>query len=202
MGTVHLLRVREPEPPPRDEVGDAYWVVLAQGGDRRAQEVLFRRHVVRIARLAHRILSSSPDDVDDLVQDVFIQAFSSLGGLRTPEAFGGWLGAILVRTASKRLRRQKLMRALGLLRREPIQMDELPRSAALSADRALELKALYAHLQAFPVEERIVLTLRRVEGMDAAEIAAHLGKSVSTVKRRLRRAEARMTLLSKKGFGT
>lgn len=200
MGTVHVLRARAPETPPLEEVGDAVWVALAQKGDRRAQEVLFRRHVRRMARLAQRILSASPDEADDLLQDVFIRAFTSLRDLRSPEAFGGWLGSILVRTASKRLRRQKLMRALGLLRRESINLDELPRPT-LGADRALELKELYSRIEAFPTEERVALTLRRVEGMEASEIAEHMGKSVSTVKRRLRSAEARMAGLAKKGFG-
>lgn len=200
MGTVHLLRTKAPELPLREEVGDSVWVALAQGGDRRAQEILFRRHVSRLARLAQRILSGSPDDVDDLLQDVFIQAFSNLKDLRTPEAFGGWLGSILVRTASKRLRRQKLMRTLGLIRREPVQLDELSRPS-LGADQALLLKEVYAEVHAFPVEERVALTLKRVEGMEASEIAQHMGKSVSTIKRRLRRAEARMAALSKKGFG-
>ena len=66
----------------------------------------------------------SPDrrssDLDDLVQDCFVQALESLDRLGDPQAFVAWLQAVVVRTASKAIRRQRLLRRLGFLRVEPI----------------------------------------------------------------------------------
>ncbi len=53
--------------------------------------------------LAYRML---PRDggLDDLVQDTFLYAFENLGRPQNPQAFAAWLGSIVVRTGSKRLR--------------------------------------------------------------------------------------------------
>jgi DNA-directed RNA polymerase specialized sigma24 family protein len=59
-------------------------------------------------------------------------------------------------------------------------------------DVAAELRALYAAIERFPAEERIALILRRVEGFALRQIAEHMNSSESTLKRRLRAAEARL----------
>jgi len=135
-------------------------------------------------------LAGSSEDVDDLIQDAFVQALSRLGELREPEAFGGWLSAIVVRTASKRLRRRRLLTRLGLVRREEVNLDAFVLEGT-SPERATELRQLYGELLHFPTEERVALTLRRVEGLDTPAIAQAMGISASTVKRRLRKAEER-----------
>ena len=201
MSVIRLMPVPSKAPQTgeaRDLPSDEALVLLAREGDRFAQETLFRRHIRRAAGLAQRLLASSPADVDDLLQDAFILAFGKLDSLKEPRAFGGWLSAIVVRTASKRLRRQRLRERLGLVRRTEIDMDDfsLPQ---LSGETLLELKHDYNCLQRFPAEEQVALLLRRVEGMELTEIAERTGTSPSTVKRRLRRAEARLSRI--RGLG-
>ena len=89
----------QPEP---DEVGDL--VRLAQEGDRAAFAELYRRHT----RAVHGILLSrvSATDVDDLVQDVFIQAMERITTLHDPQAFGAWLAAIARNRAVDHWRRR------------------------------------------------------------------------------------------------
>lgn len=191
MGVVRLLR--NPTPPEGGErtgPSDGQLVLEARAGTRTAQEALFRRHLRRVAGLAHRLLAGSAEDVDDLIQDAFVQALSRLGELREPEAFGGWLGAIVVRTASKRLRRRRLLTRLGLVRREEVDLDAFGLEG-VSPERAAQLRQLYRELTHFPVEERVALTLRRVEGLDTPAIAEAMGLSPSTIKRRLKKAEER-----------
>jgi RNA polymerase sigma-70 factor (ECF subfamily) len=202
MGVVRLLRTpSSPDEPERTGPSDGMLVLEARRGTMAAQEALFRRHVRRVVGLAHRLLSGSGEDVDDLVQDAFVQALNKLGELREPEAFGGWLGQIVVRTASKRLRRRRLLTRLGLLRNEEVDLDGFA-VLSLPQDKAMELRELYQDLLSFPAEERIALTLRRVEGMETEDIASSMGLSASTVKRRLKRAEGRIERLRERRLGS
>lgn len=138
--------------------------------------------------LALRIMGRDAD-VDDLVQDAFVQALTSLHALKEPQAFGGWLGSIVVRTASKLLRRRKLMTRLGLRRpNDPIDLDLLVARTA-PPDEAAELRAIYGAVDAMPVDVRVPLILRRVEGMPLEEIAEHTGVSLATVKRKITQGE-------------
>jgi RNA polymerase sigma-70 factor (ECF subfamily) len=165
-------------------------VVAARAGERWAQEALFQRHARLVIALAQRLLPQSAD-ADDLVQDAFVYAFHRLDTLQNPQAFAAWIASIVVRTASKRLRRQRLMTRLGLQRSEPIDPDAVV-SPTAPPEVVSELKGVYALLDRLPVEQRVALVLRRVEGMELAEIAAHMKLSLATVKRRLVLAEARL----------
>ena len=137
--------------------------------------------------LAFRMLGRDAD-VDDLVQDSFLEAFRGLERLETPQAFGSWLGSIVVRTASKRLRRRSLLTRLGLRRSTPIDADEVISNGA-PPDIRSELSAIYGCLDAMHHESRLALILHRVEGMSLPEAAKAVGVSLSTIKRRLAAAE-------------
>ncbi len=169
---------------------DAALVVAARAGDAWAQEALFRRYARLAIGLAHRVLPRDVE-VDDLVQDSFLQAFERLERLQNPQAFAAWLCSIVVRTAAKRLRRRRLLTRLGIRRSEPIDPDDVVSSSA-PPDVAIELKAVYSLLEDLPAEQRVALVLRRVETLEIAQIAEYMGLSVSTVKRRLAAAEARL----------
>jgi RNA polymerase sigma-70 factor (ECF subfamily) len=179
-----------PESAPRQLPTDAVLVTAARAGEDWAREALFRRHARLALGLAYRVMPYDAD-IDDLVQDSFLYAFERLHALSNPQAFQAWLCAIVVRTAGKRLRRRKLQTRLGLRPSQPIDVDEVV-SRTAPPDVAAELRAVYGLLETLPVEERIALVLRRVERLEIPEIAANMGLSLSTVKRRLLAAEARL----------
>lgn len=169
---------------------DAALVVSAMAGERWAQEALYRRYARLVNGLAFRLMPNRAD-ANDLAQDVFVQAFQSLPRLKNRDALSSWLSAIVVRTAHKRIRRQRLMRRLGLLRSEPVDLDTVV-SRTAPPDAATEARAVYAIIETLPAEDRMALVLRRIEGMAIAEIAEQLDRSIATVKRRLASAEARL----------
>lgn len=169
---------------------DAALVVAARAGERWAQEALFQRHCRLVIALSQRLLPHSAD-ADDLVQDAFVYAFHRLDSLQNPQAFAAWIASIVVRTASKRLRRQRLLTRLGLQRNEPVDLDTVV-SPSAPPEVVSELKAVYSLLDRLPAEQRVALVLRRVEGMELAEIATAMKLSLATVKRRLVLAEARL----------
>jgi RNA polymerase sigma-70 factor (ECF subfamily) len=138
--------------------------------------------------LAYRLLGRD-QEVDDVVQEAFVQALRNLDGLKEPQAFASWIASILVRTTSRLLRRRKLMSRLGLRRQgEPLDVDALI-GRSVPPDAAAELRAIYGVVDRMPVKVRVPFLLRRVEGLALEEIAAHTGASLATVKRRVAEGE-------------
>ena len=165
---------------------DAALVARALDRDASAHEALFRRHRMAVYRLSCRLVGWT--DADDLLQDCFVEAFSSLHRLREPAAFSGWLSAIVVRTANKRMRRRRLLERLGLRRRWPVDVDMLVAPTA-PPDTMAEIRNIYSLLAVLPAEAQVALVLRRIEGLSLDEIAVTMNRSLATVKRRLVQAE-------------
>jgi RNA polymerase sigma-70 factor (ECF subfamily) len=176
---------------------DAALVVAARAGEAWAQEALYQRYARMVIGLSQRILAGR-DDADDLSQDAFVFAFTRLDTLQNPQAFQAWLRSIVARTASKRLRRQRLLVRLGIRRNEPIDPDTVV-SPEAPADVASEIRTVYGLLDRLPAEERVALVLRRVEGLDLAEIAEQMKLSLATVKRRIAAAEGRLERARQRG---
>jgi RNA polymerase sigma-70 factor (ECF subfamily) len=163
---------------------DAALVTAARANEAWAIQALFQRHASMMNGLAYRLLGRDAE-VDDVVQDSFLQALDHLGSLKDPQAFAAWLGSIVVRTVSRVLRKRKLLSRLGLRAKdEPVDVDTLV-GASAPPDAAVELRAIYAKIDGMPVDVRIPLLLRRVEGLALEEIATRTGKSLATVKRRI-----------------
>lgn len=174
-----------------DRLSDAQLVESALAHDLHAKRQLFERYVSVAGAIAFR-LTGSESDVEDIVQDSFIAAFDGLAKLHEPQAFRAWLASIVTRTAIATLRRRRLLYRIGLLRREPIRIEALTAPSA-PADVVAELRAVYAVIDAFPAVERVTLLLRRFEQLSLEQIAEQTGASLATVKRRLSRAEQRLT---------
>lgn len=194
-GTPHPAPVLVPRPPSSapgfSGPSDAALVVAARAGEAWAREALFRRYARMVFALVYRMLGRD-HEIDDVAQDCFAQALASLDRLSEPQAFAGWLTAIVVRTTHKMLRRRAVAARLGLgRRREPIDVDSLV-SASAPADVQVELRAVYRILDELPARVRIALVLRRVEGASQEEVSEYLGVSVSTAKRLIIDAELRL----------
>jgi RNA polymerase sigma-70 factor, ECF subfamily len=156
--------------------------------DPRDFDEVFRRYSPYVARVALRLLGND-SEVDDLVQDVFLEAHRGLGGLREAGALGGWLARICVRRATRRLRRRRLLWLLSL---DTVAERDLPFDAAASPEERAEVVRLYRRLDRMPADERVAWLLRHVEGESLEDMVVLCGCSKSTVQRRLRSAEARL----------
>lgn len=171
---------------------DAQLVTLGARGERRALEALYRRHVAFAIHLATRI-EGSARDVEDIAHDAFLKAFQHLGELTDPRSFRSWLGSIVVHAVRSRMRRTRLMNALGLSNlfgraAEPIDLDTIASSDASPLVRA-QLAQIYALLRTLPTDDRIAWTLRSLDGHDLETVAKMCGCSLATVKRRISRAQ-------------
>ena len=150
-----------------------------------ALEALFRRYARYVATIGFKLLGRD-DELDDLVQDVFIEAHRGLHQLRDLDAAKGWLARITVRRAVRRLRRQKLRAFFSL---EAMGVDApLVVDGAASPEERAHVTATYRRLEALPVAQRIAWLLKNVEGETLDSIAALCACSKATVQRRLRAA--------------
>src|SRR5205814_1213040 len=104
---------------PTVEATDAVLVDAARAGELWAKEALFLRYASMVNGLVFRLMGRD-EDLEDLVQESFAQAFQSLDRLRVASTFCAWLGSIVVRTSHKVLRHRRLLTRLGLRRSEPV----------------------------------------------------------------------------------
>jgi RNA polymerase sigma-70 factor (ECF subfamily) len=174
---------------PFSELTDAQLVALTVKGESSALEALYRRHAPFALNLAVR-LQGSAADVEDVVHDAFLRAHERLDSLREPSAFRAWLGSIIVRMVRTRLRRRRLLRALGLVHHgEAVDLDAVASPDAGPEARAM-LAQVYALLCTMPPDDRIAWTLRYVERHRLETVAELTDCSLATAKRRIQRAQA------------
>ena len=186
-----IHEVASAENPARTELRDAELVERARAKDRTAEERLYRAHVAAVGALAMRLLGRSAE-AEDVVQDAFVTAFARLSQLRDGRLFRAWLMRITVHEVHRRFRRRKLLRLLGLDRGYDDASFELLAAPGLASDQRAELAALDRVLAQLPSRERVVWTLRHVEGQELAEIASACEASLATIKRCLSRADTRI----------
>ena len=149
---------------------------------------LFRRYAPYVGAIAIRILGCD-EDVDDVVQDVFIQVHRGIGKVRDPSAVKAWLGCVAVRRAHRQLKRNWWRRLF--CQREPADYASLVDPGASPEQRA-EVMSAYRLLDTLPARTRIVWVLRQVQGETLERIAELCDCSLSTVQRRLREAQSFM----------
>ena len=183
------VEAQEVEAAAADE--DQELVGRARRSEARAFEQLYRRHAEFAFNLAVRIQGSAAD-VEDVVHDAFLKAQERLSDLRDSAAFRPWLGSIVVRLVRTRLRRRKLLNALGLTTPEPVEIETIAASDADPEARAL-LAQVYALLQTMAADDRIAWTLRYVERHRLETVAVMMDCSLATAKRRITRAQRFLT---------
>jgi RNA polymerase sigma-70 factor, ECF subfamily len=150
-------------------------VSAARAGDRAA----FGRLYDRYARMVHGILLSRvpPGQVDDLVQEVFLQALRQLHALRDISRFGAWLGTITRNRANDYFRKSIPDAKVT----EPIDETHVEnRTNDHASDQ--EAAVILAVVRALPEPYREPLILRLVEGMTGPEIAARTGLTHGSVR--------------------
>ena len=184
-------------------------VRLAQNGTEAAYEELIRRHQRRVTALVGSILRRR-EDVEDVVQQVFLKVFISLKRFDLRAAFSTWLYKITVNECWDYLRKKKVR---PLVYESDLSEEQVSRlDGIVSADRPpegpgerAEVKELLDWmLEKSPEQDRQLLVLKEMEGFSVHELAEILGLNVNTVKVRLFRARARLmdVYRRRKGSGT
>jgi RNA polymerase sigma-70 factor, ECF subfamily len=165
-------------------VTDAVLVERARQADHAAFAALYQRHARYLAGVVYRLMGDDTD-LDDIVQETFVQAASALPALVQPELVRTWLVTIAVRRAHRYLGRRR--RRWSLLTR----WAELGARDSDPADRGA-VDDLYDALDRLPREQRVPWVLHRIEQFSLLEVAEACDVSLATVKRRIAEAERRI----------
>jgi RNA polymerase sigma-70 factor, ECF subfamily len=167
---------------------DAEIVRALRAGEAWAASAVWNAYAARVFRIAARVLGSE-SDAEDLTQDVFARVFSGIGSLRDPSALGSFVFSVALRMVNRELHRRRVRRLLRLS--DTGHLPDYPVDAPDSEAREA-LAWLYTILDQLGAEERTAFVLRYMETMSLPDIAAAMGLSLATVKRRLDRATERV----------
>jgi RNA polymerase sigma-70 factor, ECF subfamily len=168
----------------------------ARSGDDGAFNQIVQSYRKRILGTIARLIGR-PEDVEDVGQEVFVRLYYSLDQLRTSEVFEPWLYRLTVNAAYDYLRRQR--------RRQESRMSDLSEQQVVLADavaggrqrdeeeRRTKVRELVQSLLGKVSEEdRILLTLKEVEGLSLKELEKIYGVNENALKVRLFRARQRV----------
>lgn len=159
------------------------------GGDGNAFRQLIERHQNQVAAMMWRF-SRDPDTHEDLVQDVFVEAYTNLARYRREAPFAHWLAGIATRVGYQYWKRLKREQAFRVAAPEDWEQVADPDSETLAPEQAgALLHRLLAHL---PPRDRLVLTLRYVENLSVEETAQRTGWSRVMVKVQTLRARKKL----------
>jgi RNA polymerase sigma factor (sigma-70 family) len=163
-------------------------VERARGGDLSA----FSDLVVRFQDLAVGTAFSWLGEIElarDATQEAFLEAHLHLGELREPAAFPAWLRRLVIKHCDRATRRRGLALASFDLAFDVPAGTADPEADVAAVERAEWLRLA---VEGLPATERIVVALHYFAEVSGPELADFLELPLSTIKKRLRRARARL----------
>ncbi len=156
----------------------------AASGDRTAQRELFHAQRASVHHTLFRILGSNRE-LEDLVQDAFLEIFRAIGSFRGDSTLSRWCQTIATRAAYLAISRRKPASIdLALVQDELAGDDDTRRQAQL---REIA-RRLYVALDRIEPKQRIAFALAVIDGLPLAEVAVLTESSVVAVKTRVWRA--------------
>ena len=161
-------------------------------GDRSAYGELVRKYQDRLYNAVVQI-TGCHDEAEDVVQDVFVQAYVKLEKFQKASAFYTWLYRIAFNAAVSRKRRKRVEYSVEQSREvsgnEPTYQGDSPSE---NLHRQEEVQQVHAALRRLSDEHRKILVLREMEGCCYESIAEVLEVPVGTVRSRLHRARTQL----------
>jgi RNA polymerase sigma-70 factor, ECF subfamily len=168
-------------------------VERCQRGDAEAFRELFRAHRQDVARLAQRMLGRTID-LEDIIQEVFLQVHRSIRDFRHGARFSTWLYRVTVnvvlmhrRAAKSRPSFSEAPEGVAAVDQRPLSDDQLERQRRVAAFHRL--------LDRLSEKKRLVFVLHELEGLSPGEIAKIVGSPVLTVRTRLFYARRELLVL-------
>ncbi len=174
---------------------EADLVARAVQRDEAAIRAILQTHNRKLYRVARSIVHHD-QEAEDVLQEAYLKAFSSLASFRHDAGLGTWLTRIVMNEALQRLRRRHELPAEPVPGKAGPVADIIPfplaGSPTIDPERALAqneiTKLLERAIDQLPQEFRLVLVARTIEGLSIEETSELLGVRPETVKTRLFRA--------------
>jgi RNA polymerase sigma-70 factor (ECF subfamily) len=177
----------------------------AKAGDVAAFEELIEGYQKKIFNLAYRILGNY-EDAGDMAQEALIRVFRSIANFKEQSSFSTWVYRITTNVCLDEIRKKKNKKVISLdeeIRVEDGEMKRQIMSDDIQPDEAAELEELRTSvnnaINSLPEDQRLVITLRDIQGLSYEEISSVLDCPSGTVKSRINRArQALKNVLSTK----
>jgi RNA polymerase sigma-70 factor (ECF subfamily) len=151
-------------------------------GERDALARFYRAYRADVARNLFRVLGPSRDDLEDVVQEVFIEVFRAIPRFRGEAKISTWLYRVCVNVALQRLRKRRRQAEVTSADGPDLRDEQTPQRALEAQER---LRAVYEILDELSPKKRVVFVLSEIEGREPKEIAGIVGAPVLTVRTRL-----------------
>jgi RNA polymerase sigma-70 factor (ECF subfamily) len=170
-------------------------------GDSAAFETLVREHQTRVYNIALK-MCADPEEAFDISQEVFLKAYRTIARFRGECSLGTWLYRMTANQCIDQLRRDKRRQRDKLVYLDDVGEDERPMELPdlrwepqSQLEREELRRSVRENLQRLPQEQRLILTLRDVNGLSYEEIGEILELELGTVKSRIFRARERLAKL-------
>ncbi len=142
-------------------------------------------------------LIGRPEDVEDVAQEVFIRLYFSLEQLRTPEVFEPWLYRLTVNACYDYLRksRRRLESRMADLSEQQVMMADAAAGSRMQNEDGEKRRVrdlVQSLLSSVSDEDRMLLTLKEVEGLSLKELEKIYQVNENALKVRLFRARQRV----------
>jgi RNA polymerase sigma-70 factor (ECF subfamily) len=174
---------------PIESISEIDDIRRSRKGDSDAYRRLVERHQGHISKIMWRF-SRDVRVHEELVQDVFVEAYMSLAGYRQKAPFEHWLARIATRVGYRYWKKKARRRETETFTLE--EWDRLPDEPVEQMDPSEAAALVHRLLAQLRPRDRLVLTLRYLEGCDVAETAQRTGWTKSMVKVQTLRAKKRL----------
>jgi RNA polymerase sigma factor (sigma-70 family) len=175
-------------------------------GDQEAFRLLVERHQAKVINTCYGFLGTK-EDAEDTAQEVFIEIFRSIADFRGDASLSTWIYRIAVtrsldtvraRSRAKRMDHLKHLLGMGETMHEPKAPEEQAPDIQLEEKERMDL--LLCTIAKLPENQRVAITLARLEGFSYAEVAGIMETTVGSVESLLVRARKNLEKALSKYF--
>jgi len=181
---------------PLSTVTDLQDVRQSRNGDPEAYRRLIERHQAHVGRILWRF-SRDRQVHEELVQDVFVEAYLSLDSFRGKAPFVHWLSRIATRVGYRYWKQTANRHKMETFRFQ--EWEQVADESANKSDPSQAAMLVHHLLAQLPPRDRLVLTLRYLEECDVAETARRTGWTTAMVKVQSWRARKKLKKLFAQG---
>ena len=171
-----------------ENISDKELLERCSSGDNSGYSLLYHRYSKTVFNSIYRIVNDR-EDAEDILQEVFLKAFSEIKSLKNVECFGGWIKRIAINQSLNYLRKNKIyFTEIEDDKILDIEDDELEAKLTMES-RVKELQNIIA---GFPLQTRTIVNLYLFEEMPQEEIAKILNIPHGTVRSYYHRAKKKI----------
>lgn len=168
---------------------EADLIRAASEGDMAAFRALYDRYLDQVTRTVGRYLGPCPE-VEDVVQEAFVELHRSLENVSDYDAFGGWVYRVARNVAISHVRKRPESVDFVTLKTLRAPTDQWNKLEARE-----KVRALYAAMDCLSDKKREAIVMYELEDNTLQEIADETDTSINTIASRVRRGRKQLLKL-------